>query len=230
MAGPAPERASDTGNARTVLLVAAGVRVALGVLAVPLAPGLYRDHYLALVLLRPTKEVLLGAGFQIRLDHLNVLEVYLAAIPICVVGTWIFYWLGREYSEEITNCDQLPGIAGRLLPTERIQQLCRLLEHKGTKVVFLGRLAVFPSSLMAAGAGVSGMSTRSFLIADGLGAVVSITEVVVAGFVLGETYERAGIWVTAIGCVVAFGLLVLFGRWLRQDTEAPDAACADGSS
>src|SRR5688500_11598398 len=75
VAGSAPERAANTGNARMMLLFAAAVRVGLGILAIPLAPRLYREHYLALVLLRPTKEVLLGAGFHIRLGNLNVLEV-----------------------------------------------------------------------------------------------------------------------------------------------------------
>lgn len=209
------------------LLAAAAFRGGLSLLAIPLAPALYKEHFLGLILLRPTKEVLLASGFQIRLGHLSVLEVYLAALPMSLLGTWIFFWLGREFSDEIKNCDELPGIAGRLLPAKRIQQSCRLLEHKGTKIVFLGRLAVFPSSLMAAAAGASEMDQRSFLLADGVGALAAITEVVVAGFVLGEAYERAGIWLTVVGSAIAVGLLVAFGRWLKQDAEeGPEPACA----
>lgn len=192
----------------------------MSLLAIPLAPALYKRHFLGLILLRPTKEVLLAAGFQIRTGDLNVIEVYLAALPMCMLGTWIFYWLGREFSDDIRDTDQLPGIAGRLLPAKRIKQSCRLLEQKGTKIVFLGRLAVFPSSLMAAAAGASGMEQRSFLVADGLGGLAAITEVVLAGFVLGEAYERAGVWLTVVGSLIAVGLLVTFGRWLSQDTES----------
>jgi membrane protein DedA with SNARE-associated domain len=228
VASAAPDRGAGLGSTRIALLAAAALRGGLSLLAIPLAPALYREHFLGLILLRPTKEVLLASGFQIRLGHLNVLEVYLAALPIGLLGTWIFYWLGREFSEEIKNCDELPGIAGRLLPAKRIQQSCRLLEHKGTKIVFLGRLAVFPSSLMAAAAGASEMDQRPFLLADGLGCLAAITEVVVAGFVLGEAYERAGVWLTVVGSMIAIGLLVAFGRWLKQDSEnGPEPACAD---
>jgi membrane protein DedA with SNARE-associated domain len=228
-ASAAPDRGSGLGSTRIALLAAAAFRGGLSLLAIPLAPALYKDHFLGLILLRPTKEVLLASGFQIRIGHLNIFEVYLAAIPMSILGTWIFYWLGREFSDEIRDCDQLPGIAGRLLPAKRIQQSCSLLEHKGTKVVFLGRLAVFPSSLMAAAAGASDMDQRDFLVADGLGGLVAITEVVVAGFLLGEAYERAGTWLTVVGSVMAIGLLVAFGRWLRQDTagDGPEVACTD---
>jgi membrane protein DedA with SNARE-associated domain len=215
--GAAPDRETGLGNTRIALLAAAALRGGLSLLAIPLAPALYKHHFLGLILLRPTKEVLLAAGFQIRTGDLNVFEVYLAALPMCMLGTWIFYWLGREFSDEIQNCDQLPGIAGRVLPAKRIQQSCRLLEQKGTKIVFLGRLAVFPSSLMAAAAGASGMEQRSFLLADGLGGLAAITEVVLAGFLLGEAYERAGVWLTVVGSLIAVGLLVAFGRWLNQD-------------
>jgi membrane protein DedA with SNARE-associated domain len=229
VASAGPDRATGFGTTRIALIAAAAFRAALSLLAIPLAPVLYEDHFLGLILLRPTKEVLLAAGFEIRIGHLNVLEVYLAAIPMSILGTWIFFWLGREFSDEIRDCDQLPGIAGRLLPAKRIEQSCRLLEKKGTKVVFLGRLAVFPSSLMAAAAGASDMAQRDFLLADGLGGLAAITEVVLAGFILGEAYERAGIWLTAIGSVIAIGLLVAFGRWLRQDAAdgGGEVACAD---
>ena len=42
---------------RGVLLWAAALRVALGIVAIPLAPFLYKRHFLVLVLLRPTKEI-----------------------------------------------------------------------------------------------------------------------------------------------------------------------------
>ena len=42
------------------------------------------------------------------------------------------------------------------------------------RVVFLGRLAAFPSTLMAAAAGSSGVSWRAFVIADTAGALVSL--------------------------------------------------------
>jgi membrane protein DedA with SNARE-associated domain len=61
------------------------------------------------------------------------------------------------------------------------------------------------------------MEARSFLVADAVGGVLSITEVMVAGYVLGAAYKRAGPWLTVVGVVVLLGLLVGVGRWLRQE-------------
>lgn len=205
---------------RLGLGVAAALRGGLSLLAIPVAPLLFRRHFLALVLLRPTKEVLLAAGFRLRAGDVPLHGIYLAALPMAVGGVWLFYWLGRAFAPELEGGVELPRLARRVLPPERIERLRRVLEEKGTKVVFFGRLAVFPSSLLAAAAGASGQDARSFLLADGLGALAAITEVVVAGYVLGEAYERAGLWLAVVGSVVALGLLVALGRWLRADSSS----------
>ena len=46
-----------------------------------------------------------------------------------------------------------------------------VLEERGPRVVFLGRLAAFPSALMAAAAGASGVPWREFVVADTAGAL-----------------------------------------------------------
>jgi membrane protein DedA with SNARE-associated domain len=82
------------------------------------------------------------------------------------------------------------------------------------RVVFLGRLAAFPSALMAAAAGSSGVSWRAFVVADTAGALVSLTMALGLGYVLGEAYEDAGIWLTAAGVAVLVVLAVMVGRAL----------------
>lgn len=191
--------------------------------ALPLAPFLHREHPLVLVLLRPTKEVLLWAGFLVRRGELAAPLVVAAAVPLAVVGVWTFFGLGRAYRDDLRDNDHdLPGFAGRVLRPERVRSLCRVLTRRGARVVVLGRLAVFPSSMVAAAAGVAGLPARRFLVADGIGAALAIGEVMVAGYVLGATYERGGPLVTAMGAGVAAALLVALGRWLRRD-DADDA-------
>jgi membrane protein DedA with SNARE-associated domain len=77
--------------------------------------------------------------------------------------------------------------------------------------VFLGRLAVMPSTLVAAAAGSAGVPWRTFLLADGAGAAVSMSAMLAAGYLLGETYEEAGPWFTAVGAIALLGLLVVIG-------------------
>jgi membrane protein DedA with SNARE-associated domain len=167
--------------------------------------------------LRPTKEVLLAGGFLVREGKVNLGAILVAAVPLAIAGVWLFYVLGRAFSKEIQTGKGLGKIGSKILPAKRIQAFMGVLEHKGRRVVFFGRLAAFPSSLLAAAAGASGLPPREFLPADAAGALVSIAEVLVAGYALGAAYKRAGIWLTAIGFVVLAGLLVAFGQWLRKD-------------
>ncbi|HUR14873.1 MAG TPA: VTT domain-containing protein [Mycobacteriales bacterium] len=200
---------------RRPLMVLAGVRAALSLLAVPLAPALYEDHFVLLVLLRPTKEVLLAGGFLVRRGEVDLLVLLLATVPLMVFGVWHFFFLGRAYKKEIVAGD-VPGLGGRLLPAKRIAAIRKVLGKKGPKLVVLGRLAVLPSSLVAAAAGASTMPTRTFLVADGVGGLLSVVEVVGAGLLLGEAYKEAGPWLTAVGVAVLLAMLWLFGRYLKR--------------
>jgi membrane protein DedA with SNARE-associated domain len=199
---------------RGPLLWLAGFRVVLGVVAIPLAPFLYREHAVVLVLLRPTKDVLLLVGFLIRQHDVGLLPVLAAAVPLAVLGVWHFFFLGKAYSREIKRAD-LPGIAGKLLPPKRICTLADAVEEQGVKLVFLGRLAAFPSTMVAAAAGTAEMPSRRFLVADGIGAILSVLEVLGAGYLLGDAYDRAGPWITVLGLVVLAVMAVLLGRKLR---------------
>ncbi len=202
---------------RTAALAAAAVRAVLGIVAIPLAPALYRDHFVVLVLLRPTKEVLLAGGFLVRTGHVSLGSVLAAAVPLALLGVWHFFVLGRAYSGEIERGDGLPRWARRVMPRDRIQRLCRVLDRKGRRVIVLGRLAAFPSVLLGAAAGASKMEPRSFLVADSVGCFLSIVEVLGAGYVLGAAYKDAGPWITAVGVVALVAVLGLVGWWVRRE-------------
>ena len=200
---------------KPALLTGAGVRAVLEIAAIPLAPALYRDHVAALVFLRPTKDVFLFAGFSVREGHAWLPVIVLAALPILLLGSWIFYGLGRAYADELADAD-LPGFAGRMLPKKRIDEMRNLLEERGPSVVFLGRLAAFPSVLMSAAAGASEVRWREFALADTAGAFVSMGALLGVGYVLGQAYDDAGPWITAAGVGVLAVLLVVLGRGLLR--------------
>ena len=130
----------------TLVWLAVAPRGVLSIAAIPLAPFLYREHFVALVLLRPTKEVLLAGGFLTREGDVGALPVLAAAVPLALFGVWHFYVLGRAYSDEIEKAD-LPGIAGRVLSPKRINHLRDGLSEHGWWVVLVGRLAGVPVDL-----------------------------------------------------------------------------------
>lgn len=208
---------TTTQRRRIVPLGLAGLRGLLSLIAIPLAPALFRDQFVVLVLLRPTKEVLLAGGFFLRDGKVGLVEMLLATIPLAFFGVWLFFWLGRSFADEIQSGEGLPRWAERILPPDRVKVMCRVLERKGAWVIVAGRVAAFPSTVLAAAAGASGMEPGKFLAADAAGATLSVAEVVVAGYVLGSAYKRAGPWVTVVGVAVLLGLLVAVGRWLRRE-------------
>lgn len=207
---------------RRILIVLAALRGTLAVAAIPAAPFLYDGNYLWLVLMRPTKEVFLFGAFLSRKTEEPVLLLKAAAagLPLAMAGVWLLYYLGRMYSQEIQN-GNLPGLAGRVLPAPKIKVHAKVLNSKGAKLVFLGRLAAFPSSVLAAAAGSSGMKSRKFLPADGLGALASMVEVMAIGYVLGGFFDSEDpvvSWiVTGAGVLAAFGLMFLLGRYLKRN-------------
>lgn len=179
------------------------------------APWLYREHAAVLVLLRPTKDVFLFAGFLSREGDVSLPVVVVAALPFLLGGVWLFFALGRAFADDLEDAD-LPGLAGRLLPKRRLDHLRQVLDDRGMRVVFLGRLAAFPSSLMAATAGAAGVAWKDFLIADTAGALVSLAVVVGIGYGLGEAYDEGGAWVTGGGVVVLVVLAIVVGRALSS--------------
>lgn len=202
--------------ARKVLLGIGALRAILGIAALPLAPFLYEEHFLVLVLLRPTKEVFLAGGFLARQGDVSLPMIVLAAIPLSIFGVWHFFLLGRAYAKEI-HSDRMPGVAARILTPDRIKKFERSLERKGSKLIFLGRLAVLSSATVAAAAGAAKLEPKRFLPWDLAGGLLSIGYTVAAGWFLGEAYEEAGPWITVAGVVALVGFAFILGRSLQKD-------------
>jgi membrane protein DedA with SNARE-associated domain len=211
-----------SGRFRGAMLAIAAVRIVAGIIAIPLAPVLYKDHFLILVLLRPTKEVLLAAGFLIRLDKVWWVPVIAAAVPLAILGVWQFYYLGRQYASEIRS-GSLPWWAKKVLPPKKVEIMQGLLKRKGMKLVMLGRLAVFPSSVVAAAAGSGNIKSREFLRADLIGGLLSIIEVIGAGYVLGYAYKQAGPWISVGGFAVLAVIAFIVARGLRKEGKRQKA-------
>jgi membrane protein DedA with SNARE-associated domain len=210
---------------RKALPVLAALRAVLAVAAIPLAPFLYREHAAVLVLLRPTKETLLFVGYLAHRGDVSPVVAVLAALPLLVPGVWVFFALGREHG----TSRELPGLLGRLLPQKRTKQLSDALEEHGDKVIFLGRLAAMPSTLVAAAAGASDLDTRRFLLFDGIGAAVSLALMLGLGWVLDDAYEAAGPWLTALGAVALGAAAVIIGRSLSHGRAARSGGRASAS-
>ena len=206
----------EPATTRKILLALAGLRIAVGLIAIPLVPLWFKDHFLLLVLMRPTKELFLAGGFLAKRGDVDLVLLCLAAIPLSIFGAWIFYFLGRSYAREIDK-GKLPKFAQKIMDPDKIKRFEKALDDKGPKLIFLGRLAVMSSAAVAGAAGAAKMEPKKFFPVDLAGGLVSIAYTVAAGYFLGEAYEKAGPWITGLGVVAFMGFAYILGRALKDD-------------
>jgi membrane protein DedA with SNARE-associated domain len=202
-------------KAKHLLVWVATVRLILSAVALPLAPFLYRRHFVILALLRPSQGVLLAGAFLARQGHVFLPTVLAAAVPLQVLAMWLYFALGREWAEDIDADDDLPFLAARVLNHNQIRRLRDVLNHKGARVVFLARFAIAPTGLVAATVGASELEPRRYLLADGAGLVLATGASVGIGYVLGVAADAAGPWLVAAGVA---GLIAASGTltWLLR--------------
>ena len=125
------------------------------VAAIPLAPFLYEDNFLILVLLRPTKEVFLAAGFALEEGRDRPDRADRRRDPA----------LPRWVSGSSTSCPRHTGTRSRRgrsrapwagsCPRRRSISSARSSNKKGKRFIVLGRIAVMASTLVAAAAGAA---------------------------------------------------------------------------
>ena len=149
---------------------------------------------------------------------MQLFPVLAASIPLTILGVWNFFFLGQAWAKEINDEQAASCREARACRRSGSRRSTKVSKKKGVSVVLFGRLAAFPSTMIAAAAGASRMKAKQFLPADGIGGVASVAEVLIAGYLFGEAYKKAGTGITVIGVVVFIGLLVAVGRWLARET------------
>jgi membrane protein DedA with SNARE-associated domain len=194
----------------------------LGIVAIPLAPTLYRDHFIWLVVLRPTKDVLLLAGFLLRDGSIGLLPLLAATVPLILGGVWLFYALGRAYADQLSSRSSsgLPQVVRRVLKPDRVRAMGDVLAHNRRIAILGGRLSLFPSSALAAAAGAADMPPADFLPLDTVGAALSLIEVLFVGYLLGSAWEQGSRPLTVIGLATFIVVLAVIGRWIKNQSGA----------
>ena len=156
----------DARSQRCVLLALAAVSGSSSAsLAIPLAPFLYKKHFIVLVLMRPTKEVLLAGGFLLRLGKIGGSRSSprrsRSRSSACGTST-----TSAAHTPADPVREGMPWWSGRILKPDRVKAMQSCSTRKGMRLVFLGRLAVFPSSVVGRRPGSGDVQSREFLPAD----------------------------------------------------------------
>ncbi|HEX6526039.1 MAG TPA: hypothetical protein VF070_39410 [Streptosporangiaceae bacterium] len=155
-------------TAKHALLGLAAVRTIAALVALPLLPVLYKHDFLALVALRPSLGVLLLGAILARQGGMSLWAMLLIAVPLQLLIVWLYFLIGRVWESEIHSDDSLPFFTARLLRRHQVRRLREALQAHGSRLVVLGRFAIFPTGLLAATAGASVMKPVRYFPADGL--------------------------------------------------------------
>ena len=214
---------------RRLALAVVVLRFAIPLAAVPLIPFLIRNDITLLVLLRPQKEFLLVGGGQTRyLGEPGILPLLLAYLPLGVLAVTAFFVVGRAYRTALSTGSG-PTWLHRAIPPRQLELAQRVLAKRGPTIALIGRIAAMPPTVLAAAAGTSPVSAPRYLVADGIGALLSFAMVVGVGLGLGRAYEEGGVWLTVVGVALFAAMIGLVTWWIRREAQRDDGAEQHGA-
>ncbi|RKN06526.1 DedA family protein [Streptomyces radicis] len=177
----------------------------------------------------PSEVILPLAGFTASQGDMSLWAALVWTTIGSVVGAVALYylgvWLGRE--RLIAIADKLP-----LVKVEDIEKTEAWFAKHGSKAVFFGRMIPIFRSLISIPAGVERMPLPSFLLLTTLGSAIWNTLFVLAGYRLGEDWERVTdmvsvyskvVLVVVVLALVAFILYRVFrpGKGKRRASAPP---------
>jgi membrane protein DedA with SNARE-associated domain len=138
----------------------------------------------------PEETVLVLGGFLAQRGDLHLATVIAVGVLAAIVGDNIGYWLGRRYGRKALER------YGRhiWIGPDRLEKVSALIARYGGFAVFAARFVVGARFLAGPVAGAMGMSPRTFIVANTLGALVYVPYAVGLGYAIsygaGHIIER----------------------------------------
>lgn len=161
----------------------------------------------------PEEAVLLGAGWVVYHNDGGGWGVFLMILT-CMLGILggdsVSYWMGRKFGPDLLRA----AWVRRLMPSQSLHSAHNLFEKHGKKAVFMGRFVVGVRAAINFTAGATGMRWSTFLMMDGLAAILSAPISVWLGWYFGAEIEQAVHWLHQGRNVVLIVLGVLLLAWL----------------
>jgi membrane protein DedA with SNARE-associated domain len=160
----------------------------------------------------PSEVILPLAGFTASQGEMSLLAALVWTTLGSVVGAWALYGVGA-----LLGRDRLIAIAAKLplVKLSDIEKTEAWFAKHGPKAVFFGRMIPIFRSLISVPAGVERMSQPQFLILTTLGSAIWNTIFVLAGYRLGEDWERVSdivsVYSKVVVAAVVVALLVFIG-------------------
>ncbi len=159
---------------------------------------------------------LITAGAFVARGQMNLAVAAIVAWCGIIGGDCILYSISRRYGMGVTK---LPLI-GKHVTETRIRRVQVLFEKYGVGVIFIGRMFAGIRGAMVVACGVIRYNFLTFIIADGLGAVVSGGFFLFVGHFLGKNLNEENItkfkhWFVGGGILIAV-IFIGYMIWRRK--------------
>ena len=189
-----------------------------GYLVIFLGATLESAAFLGLII--PGESLVLVAGFFAAQGLLDIGDLIALVALGAIIGDTIGYQMGRRMGR--AGLEHFGDRFG--LNAARIEKAESFFKQHGGKAVFLGRFVGFARALVPFIAGSSRMPYRKFLAYNVLGASLWAPALLLLGYFLGASWQKAEQWIgrasAILGAIVLFvALLAWLWRWaVRHET------------
>lgn len=138
----------------------------------------------------PSEIIVPFAGFAAAQGRLSLVLVIISSVAGSLMGALVLYRIGKMISDE-----KLEGFVdrnGRWLTVDGqdLQNARSWFDRYRNRAILFGRLVPAIRSLISIPAGITKMKITSFFIYSAIGTALWSSALAIAGFVLGQDYER----------------------------------------
>ncbi|QIK68678.1 DedA family protein [Nocardioides sp. HDW12B] len=161
----------------------------------------------------PSEIILPLAGFTASQGSFTIAEAIFWTTAGSVVGALMMYALGAALGRRRMYAvwERLP-----LVKVSDLEKCEDWFARHGTKAVFFGRMVPIFRSLISVPAGVERMPIPVFLVLTTLGSLIWNSVFVLAGYQLGEQWERVDQYASTFQKVVIAAVVLFVCWWVLQ--------------
>jgi membrane protein DedA with SNARE-associated domain len=172
----------------------------------------------------PSEVVQPLAGFTASRGDADLVVMIVVSTVASVVGSCVLYWLSDAFGEQ-----RLRRLVLRYrflhVSVEDLDRADRWFDRRGSAAVLIGRCVPVIRALISVPAGLRRMPIIRFAVLTAIGSLVWNTGLIVAGYHLGENWERVKTWMEPFQYLVVAVMVVAVAWfvWRRILSPSEDA-------
>ncbi len=157
----------------------------------------------------PSEVIMPFSGYLVFQGRLNLILVSLTGAFGCLVGSYISWWLGKAYGEEVVRF--LIRRYGKyvLVFEYELDDAIKIFAKYGDRIIFISRLLPMVRTFISLPAGIAEMDGLKFGIYTFFGSLIWSFILAWVGLELGSEWNSLGTWFHKFDLVIIISLVVL---------------------